>query len=782
MDKINYFPEQRVSEEVKHSIAFTESVTDILISRATGSSQNDKDEIEKLILAMNGEVDSKSYSYVIEPYGSENPKLTQFPAKLRNYNIITPIWQRFLGEIVKSRKPIKVGVNNPDSINKFKEELTALTTVLLKKKFQSLMGKSFGTPAPEGEEVDIASVVKDFTENWNDQRALFGQEAITYLEQTLDLEYKFWEAYLDWVALGQFYTYTGISNDDIVEEIVSPLEGYPIGTSDFIEDNDAFVRIYKDSIPGIMIRFGDKLSKEQYSKLEDLLLSTPNGEPVLVRDIDNPSRTMTIVDRLLNNTFADSERFTEIAHCVFKGQKEIKIVYYKDTLGSVISKEVSADYKLDKANGDIKVESVWRNRVYESYRLGPKAIGVYLPVSELLVQRDDLNNSSMVKLPYGGKNFLFTNVFSHSIIRALIPYQILFNVIHYYRELTIARNKGQLLVLPKGLLSDDDEISQEEAVYYIKSDGVVYVDETADNFANAINGLKTVNANDTQYISALSQILIEIKEEAWDEVSMNRQRFGQTYASDGKGVNEDAVFRASIGSLPINEVFTKAMEKEYMSLLDHSKYAWAEEDGTKAKGAYNNSDNKLAYFSVNGKDHIESNYGIFIANSYAEARKENMYEQLVMSTANAGNIELAAKAIEANNSTKFRKIVSDWAKLERSRADAQAKAEQETAKRNDAIRTEMIQREDARFSATLQKDYDLQSMKNTLALQLKDIELQLAEITSDGDSTESIADKANTIKDNIAKLQADTAISVAKIQADTAKYVANRKPIAKSSK
>jgi len=153
-----------------------------------------------------------------------------------------------------------------------------------------------------------------------------------------------------------------------------------------------------------------------------------------------------------------------------------------------------------------------------------------------------------------------------------------------------------------------------------------------------------------------------------------------------------------------------------------------------------------------------------------------------MSTANAGNIELAAKAIEANNSTKFRKIVSDWAKLERSRADAQAKAEQETAKRNDAIRTEMIQREDARFSATLQKDYDLQSMKNTLALQLKDIELQLAEITSDGDSTESIADKANTIKDNIAKLQADTAISVAKIQADTAKYVANRKPIAKSSK
>jgi len=774
MGKQEYFAEQRVSDTVKHSDAYTREVTDDLIKRAISLDTNNKDEVASLIDAMNGILDTKEYSYVLNPYHSDNPDLTRFPAKLRNYNIITPIWNKYLGEMIKARKPIKVGVNNPDSINKFKEDLHERVKAIVQDKLARSFNKNMGTEIPtQDKDVDLEALINDYTENWNDQRAIFGQEAINKLEKELDLEYKFWEAYLDWAALGQFYTVKDVYKDDVVEDIVSPLEYYPIGSADFVEDDDAGVRIYRLSITEILTRFGDRLSKKDYKELEDLTVGSAHNIPIAVPQAFRMNKDESMDDITRNSetsAFSNSDHSVEIAHCVFKAPFRIKILTYRGILGDIKTKEVSDDYIIDRENGDLELAITWVNKVYESYRFGPEGGAIYINVSQILVQRSDLNNTSSVKLPYGGKRFMFTNVYNHSIVKALLPYQMLYNIIHRYREMAIAKNKGKLLVLPKGIIANDNEITTEKALYIMKADGTMLVDETEDNFANAINGLKQVDLSDSSYIVSLGGILQEIKEEAWDEVSMNRQRFGQSYASDGKATTEQAVFRASVGSLPINEVFNKAMEKEYEALLDFSKMAWIDEDGTKNKGAFINSENRLAYFAVNGRHHLETNYGVFISNSFQEAKKSELYEQLVFAIGQQGNMEVASQGIEAGNNAQLRKIIRNWRKAEDAKIEAQQQAEQQQVQAQQQAEEMKQQREDAKFQAEIDTKLEIEAMGNENAIILK--EMELSGKSEDNASRESIADRRDDTATQVADINAQVQKFVTKLSTDSSEKVA----------
>ena len=102
-----------------------------------------------------------------------------------------------------------------------------------------------------------------------------------------------------------------------------------------------------------------------------------------------------------------------------------------------------------------------------------------------------------------------------------------------------------------------------------------------------------------------------IKQECWDLIGMNRQRYGSTFASDGKGNTEQAIFRSSILTAPMYFQFDKFMEMDYKGLLDASKIAYA--DGKKA--SYVNSDGKTAWFEIADEEVIDSaryalNYGM----------------------------------------------------------------------------------------------------------------------------------------------------------------------------
>ena len=116
---------------------------------------------------------------------------------------------------------------------------------------------------------------------------------------------------------------------------------------------------------------------------------------------------------------------------------------------------------------------------------------------------------------------------------------------------------------------------------------------------------------------------------------MNRQRFGDVKASDGKGVTEQAVYRSAVISAELNRKYEKFEEKEYKGLLDLSKLAFI----NGKKGKYINSDKRQALLDINPDNLIyltETSFGVFVANSAQHEKDLELMKQYAFSMAQNG--------------------------------------------------------------------------------------------------------------------------------------------------
>ena len=103
-------------------------------------------------------------------------------------------------------------------------------------------------------------------------------------------------------------------------------------------------------------------------------------------------------------------------------------------------------------------------------------LGLYIKPALAPVQRTLLNNERKNKLPFNGKLAPFDGMPSVSLLEILEPYQYLYNIIHYHRQMIIGRNLGKIIIIPKGLISDDEEVSLSISLYkkeYFKASDTV---------------------------------------------------------------------------------------------------------------------------------------------------------------------------------------------------------------------------------------------------------------------------------------------------------------------
>ena len=140
----------------------------------------------KLYDYYNGKIDNADYAYVVEPYGK---KRENFPAQIRNFNIIKPSIDLLLGEKVKRPFNWTVMITSPDVVTIREYEKNEMLKKNLYQWFvNKLNGMGFQT-GMETEEVQLPEEVeKIFNRNWKDQRAIMAQKAINYL-----LPYLHWE-------------------------------------------------------------------------------------------------------------------------------------------------------------------------------------------------------------------------------------------------------------------------------------------------------------------------------------------------------------------------------------------------------------------------------------------------------------------------------------------------------------------------------------------------------------------------------------------------------------
>lgn len=671
---MNNQPRQKVSQAEKEDEEgrWKENNMDFLADSADFQT-GDSSDLLMLYRAAEGYLDQEQYKHVLNPYNSDEEDLQRYPAKMRNIDIVKPLINSFMGEMADRHFNTEVVVTNSDVVNQFKEELNGQMYALAAQDFVNQLNESgHNTGVPTEELPQYKAFVEEYKENWNDQRAIFGQEALNYINYNCDLKDKIQDAFYDWLVSGRCYSYKEPRDKDVHYEIVPPYElRHGHSPTNFIEDAPWAVRKFRRSPNAIVDMFRHELLPEDIDWLESL-----SGNGGSMRNVDSILSTTNIdaVDainsRRAGSTYDSQLDLIDIYHGVWKTFREIGILTYIDELGKQQETEVDGTYKLDKSKGDISLVKEWINEVWQGYRIDRT---IYLKIGAIDAQRNELNNSSKCKIPYNGRIGYNKHTSTGSMVRGILAYQATYNTYHFRRELTLARNKDKLMTMPIGLIPKD--WSPEKALWFAETSSIMWFDETKQNAAQVLSAIKSIDMGLGTYVQQMTDLLASIKQEAWDSVGMNRQRYGDTKASDGKGVTEQAIARSSTISREMFRRFEKFTETDKQGLLDISKVAWI--DGKKAM--YVTSDGRKKFFEVNGTDHLESDYAVFARDSADEQAKLEAAKGLTNMMAQKGGVgaSLMFETLDANNFAQLKKYAKKFEEIQQQLTEQAAKQEQD---------------------------------------------------------------------------------------------------------
>lgn len=734
------FPKQRVGYAEKQKPYWYANCIDYIIS--AGMSFNDRSDTETKLSILHGDIPNSYYKKTLNPYNSNKEKYTRFPATMRNLDIMNDVVRRYVSEYFKGIHEFVVGATNADIVlkknAKLREEIGVLAAQAFQQEFERRLqemqaqAEQQGTPTeqinPQDAMPDPEEFIKNFNENYIDEESKQGQELLHYIRSITADTMIYLSAFFDYVALGECYTYSDVRGEKIIKEHVPVMEAFPIPNGNFfVEEHDMFARRMLLSYSQIVDMFDDYLDKKDREFLETFYGRDINSGPTKLMyskyfetypDVCEKFSTeerelfkkegISLAERN-NNLF-------EVWHVVWKGEARRGILTYMNESGFVTTRIVDETYKLNKEAGDINIEWEYEPQVYEGYRIGGRYNAIY-PIKSRPIpfERDG-------KLPYNGIMEILPYMGQFSIIKIITPFQIMRNIFAYHREMVIAKNKMLILLLPKSLVADDSE----DKVYRMAADGVLLVDDSEDTNSQKMANVRLLNAQMGDYIAQITNLMAATKQEAWDCVDMNSQRYGDIAQSAGFGTTQEAVARSSMGSVVIIEVFDQMRRRDYQRDIDFAKLAYI--DGLDT--AYFDQDGNRHYISLDVNSFIYSDYGVIVKNDSKEKDKIEQLRQWAFSAAQNGDLDMALAAITGDNISQIKATIQKFTEIKQQHEEQMRQVDAQ-------LKEEEIQNKLRQIEAQGQQDKELEELKFQHEMALKYIDVDMSMLgTTGGDEAE----------------------------------------------
>lgn len=650
------------NEELKRTIDFfIGSVTEFYTTR---------NKFWKLYQLANGIFPQEYYDYVTNPMNSTKEKHRKFPAKIRNYDIINPTMRLLQGEKTKRPFPYQVFVHNEDSFIQKREEVNQKVNGVVQQMFINELNNQGMETGMDTQEVQYPEKVREELERtWVDKRSKWGQHALHYISDDQDINDKWEDMFFDSMVCDHCFSYKDVSNNDVFYEYISPFEiSYVAGPNvKMIENGEAAIRRTTMSVSELIDRFGDLMTDEQIDKYE-------TSHKTTITDFVQPNDFWRRFD-----TNSRPNKSIEVVHVTFKSLRKIGRVMRFSVLGELEEFEVDELYV---PSDDEVVEWRWINQVFEGYKVNDED---YIGIQMIPNLRGSFENPSECKLPYNGLCFANRNSESISLIERMMPFQILYNIVHYRLELTLAKNKDKLTLMPLGLIPDTEGMDMFDAMYYSDSTGYLFFDETKKNAIQSLQYVKTLDAGLSQSIKFAADFLKEIKNNLEEFLGISRQRKGQITSSDGLGNSERAIFQSSIITEIIFSKFDKFQQKEMQGFLDLSRHAWKRGK----KGQYINSMMELEMFEVPEEMYANSELGVFVKISAKEQEKLQELKALAQPFAQNGvKPSLIADIISSDNFQYLKSKLERFEKEMEEKQQAAAQQEQEMQMNIEQIRAQ----------------------------------------------------------------------------------------------
>lgn len=765
------FPKQQVDAATKAKPDWYANSIDYIIG--LGLSLNDRTETETMLNVLHGDLPQEFYKKTLNPYNATNERFKRFPATLRNYDIMSDIIRRYIGEYFKGTHDFAVGANNPDIVfernQALKEKVMQAAQQAFQQEFERKykeaveqaqgQGQSPESINPQEVMPDPEEFIAKFNQDYIDRESKQGQDILNYIRDLTNDAQIYLTAFFNYCSLGECYTYTELRGNKIIKECVPAIEAFPIPNNQFmVEDHDMFARRIMMSYNQILDVFEDDLTDKDKSYLDDLYNTSTSASTKVVQlgwnqlfeKYPNVCSKFTDEERKLYKSqpltpSANNSNLYEVWHVVWKGFARQGILTYTNELGFQEQRIVEEDYEFNPEAGDINIEWKYKTQVYEGYRIGTRYNGIYpVKARPILYERKG-------KLPYNGIQELLPYCGKFSIIQIITPFQVLRNIISYHQEMVIAKNKMLILLLPKSLVASETE----DAIYRMAADGVLPIDDEEDAGGVKMQNIRLLNANMGQYITELSNLNEAIKQEARELVDMNAQRYGQIAQSAGASTTQNAISQSSTGSVLIFQMFDLLRCADYNRDLDFAKCAYVEGLET---SYIDKTTGKKHYLSLDVNSFVNSDYSTTVRNNGKEMDKIQQLKQWAFSAAQNGDLESALAAIQGDNVAAISDNIRQFSEIRRQHEEQMKQMDQ-------AIQEQANQMKLQEISAKGDQD------RQTLALKAQyDLQLEYAkgDIALLGDTNPQNDDYAKT---QLAKLQEESkrASEAAKLQLERQK-------------
>ena len=772
------FPQQRVGAGVKNKPEWYENCIDYVID--AGISFNDRTESETQLAILHGDIPDEYYKKTLNPYNASQERYTRFPATMRNYDIMSDIIRRYVSEYFKGVHEFVVSASDPEVVirrnAKLRDEILQLAQQAFQQEFerrwQEMQQQAMqqGTPVeqlnPQDAMPNPEEFIQNFNDNYIDERSKQAQDLLDYIRHITEDTVVYLSAFFNYCALGECYTYSEVRGEDLIKENVPVLEAYPIPNSSFfVEDHDMFARKMLLSYPQILDMFEDVMSKKDKEFLEKYYSnSTPQStrtqflygqyfehSPDSCGKFTKEEKDMFKKESV--NIAADNNNLFEVWHVVWRGEARRGVLTYINEIGMEAQRIVDEGYKLNPEAGDINIDWEYEEQIYEGYRIGTRYTGIYP------IKARPLPYSRGNKLPYNGIMEVLPMMGKFSIIKCITPHQIMRNIISYHREMVIAKNKMLILLLPESLIASDTE----DKIYKMAADGVLLVDDTEDSNSQKMANIRMLNANMGQYISELTSLMDSIKQDAWEVVDMNAQRYGEIAQSAGVSVTQEAIARSSMGSVIIVAMFDEMRRHDYQRDLDYAKLAYI--DGLQT--SFFDDKQQTRYLSLDVESYVNSDYSVMVKNDQKELDKIQQLRQWAFSAAQNGDLDMAIAAITGNNVTQIKDTVNKFMEIKRQHEEQMKQVEQ-------MIEQEKLQAKLAEIEAKGQQDRQTQAEKYQYEMQLKYMDVDMAMLNQPADDSAKTA-LAQTAEQNKVRLAQDKInLDRQKIQLDLYNKAADR--------
>tara|TARA_R110000822_G_scaffold133298_5_gene270617 strand:- start:369 stop:1985 length:1617 start_codon:yes stop_codon:yes gene_type:complete len=443
-------------------------------------------------------------------------------------------------------------------------------------------------------------------------------------------------------------------------------------------------------------------------------------------------------------------RLIEVNIVYWKSMKRIGFLsFINPDTGQKEEEIVPSNFKMPEELKDLEAEISfeWVTEVWQGTKI---ADDIFVEIQPVENQRFTLDNPSNGKLPINGRKYSETNSENISLVGLGVPYQINYNIYKYRLEVAIAKSKDIIAQFDINMIPKKWDM--DKFMYYVDATGIAWVDYNKEGMtmnpqhqAVMDMSIKTIE----QYVVLLESIIQE-----WERISgVNRQRQGTIGTYAGKGTSQQAIVQSSHITEDLFRKFSRLEQRDIQAVLDYSKDAW---NGSKSS-MYYMPDGTAEFFSIDGTDYSESNYGIFASNAGADLEKKMKVEQLAQAMIQNGTpASVVAEAMDQDSFTAIKDKIKAAEKQSQELEQAQQQAQMEMQQKQLQAQNEQKAMEMENSDKNRQTQIEVALINAEANQELKRQELLL--------KAQELSDKNDNMDDKIRleEKRIDTTLKIAK--------------------